>query len=45
MHIHPSVDPLFRVGEVGLGYDADEDLVVLVMRSSFLKERLLARKK
>ena len=32
MHIHPPVDPLFRVGEVGLGYDADEDLVVLVMK-------------
>jgi uncharacterized repeat protein (TIGR03847 family) len=32
MHIHPPVDPLFRVGEVGLGYDADNDLVVLVAR-------------
>jgi uncharacterized repeat protein (TIGR03847 family) len=32
MHIHPPVDPLFRVGEVGLGYDADNDLVVLVTR-------------
>ncbi len=32
MHIHPPVDPLFRVGEVGLGYDSDEDLVVLVMK-------------
>lgn len=32
MHIHPPVDPLFRVGEVGLGYDADNDQVVLVMR-------------
>src|SRR5512141_1283080 len=26
MHIHPPVDPLFRVGEVGLGYDAENDL-------------------
>jgi uncharacterized repeat protein (TIGR03847 family) len=32
MRIHPPVDPLFRIGEVGLGYDADEDLVVLVIR-------------
>lgn len=32
MRIHPPVDPLFRVGEVGLGYDADNDLVVLVAR-------------
>jgi len=30
MHIYPPVDPLFRVGEVGLGYDADNDLVVLI---------------
>ena len=32
MHIHPPVDPLFRVGEIGLGYDAESDLVVLVSR-------------
>ena len=32
MHIHPPVDPLFRVGEFGLGYDAESDLVVLVAR-------------
>jgi hypothetical protein len=32
MHIHPPVDPLFRVGEIGLGYDAESDLVVLVVR-------------
>jgi uncharacterized repeat protein (TIGR03847 family) len=32
MRIHPPVDPLFRVGELGLGYDADNDLVVLVTR-------------
>lgn len=32
MHIHPPVDPLFRVGELGLGYDADSDLVVLAVR-------------
>lgn len=32
MHIHPPVDPLFRVGELGLGYDAENDQVVLVTR-------------
>jgi uncharacterized repeat protein (TIGR03847 family) len=32
MHIQPPVDPLFRVGEFGLGYDSDEDLIVLVAR-------------
>src|SRR4030043_397201 len=26
MHILPPVDPLFRVGEVGLGYEAEDDL-------------------
>jgi uncharacterized repeat protein (TIGR03847 family) len=29
MHIHPPLDPLFRVGELGLGYQADGDLVIL----------------
>lgn len=32
MRIQPPVDPLFRVGEVGLAYDADQDLAVLVVR-------------
>ncbi len=32
MHIAPPVDPLFRVGEIGLGYDKDQDLVVLISR-------------
>ncbi len=32
MHIHPPVDPLFRVGEIGLGYDSENDLLVLVVR-------------
>jgi uncharacterized repeat protein (TIGR03847 family) len=30
MRILPPVDPLFRVGELGLGYDAENDMVVLV---------------
>lgn len=30
MRIHPPVDPLFRTGELSLGYDTDNDLVVLI---------------
>ncbi|GAB4398002.1 MAG: DUF3090 domain-containing protein [Anaerolineales bacterium] len=30
MRIHPPVDPLFRIGEIGLGYDTELDLMVLV---------------
>jgi uncharacterized repeat protein (TIGR03847 family) len=32
MHVHPPVDPLFRTGELGLGYDAEDDLIVLIAR-------------
>jgi uncharacterized repeat protein (TIGR03847 family) len=32
MRIQPPVDPVFRVGELGLAYDADHDLAVLVVR-------------
>jgi uncharacterized repeat protein (TIGR03847 family) len=32
MRILPPVDPIFRVGELGLAYDADSDLAVLVVR-------------
>lgn len=32
MHIFPPVDPLFRVGELGLGYEGESDMVVLVAR-------------
>ena len=35
MHIHPPLEPLFRVGEIGLGYEKSRDLVVL-----FVKELL-----
>jgi uncharacterized repeat protein (TIGR03847 family) len=31
MRIHPPVDPLFRIYDVGLGYSAENDLVVLVI--------------
>jgi len=39
MHIHPPVDPLFRTGELGLGYDADGDLVVLIARELLAEEQ------
>jgi uncharacterized repeat protein (TIGR03847 family) len=32
MRIHPPVDPIFRTGELGLGYEVDADLVVLIAR-------------
>ncbi len=32
MRISPPVDPLFRAGEIGLGYDGDNDLVVIQAR-------------
>lgn len=38
MHIHPPVDPLFRVGEIGLGYDAESDQVVLVAREMLAED-------
>lgn len=37
MRIRPPVDPLFRVGELGLGYDADNDLVILVAREFMIE--------
>jgi len=32
MHIHPPVEPLFRAGDVGLGYDPANDQVVVQAR-------------
>lgn len=32
MRIQPPVDPIFRIGEIGLGYDADRDLICLIAR-------------
>ena len=32
MRIIPPVDPLFRIGEIGLGYEDQNDLMVLVAR-------------
>ena len=39
MHIHPPVDPLFRVGDLSLGYDTENDLVVLVAREVLEEEQ------
>ncbi len=32
MHINPPVDPLFRIGELGLGYDNENDFIVLIAK-------------
>lgn len=32
MHIQPPVDPLFRIGEMGMAYDEEFDQVVLVLQ-------------
>lgn len=37
MRINPPVDPLFRVGEIGLGYDSDNDLVLMLVREITLE--------
>jgi uncharacterized repeat protein (TIGR03847 family) len=38
MHITPPVDPLFRAGEMGLGYDADRDLIVILVREIVMED-------
>lgn len=32
MHIHPPVDPLFRVGEMGMAFDEEDERIVLVLQ-------------
>ena len=39
MHIHPPVDPLFRTGELGLGYDAEDDLIVLIAHEMIAEDQ------
>jgi uncharacterized repeat protein (TIGR03847 family) len=39
MHIQPPVDPLFRVGELGLAYESEHDQVVLVAREIVTDEK------
>ena len=34
MRIYPPVDPLFRVGELGLAYDSDSDLAILIAKEN-----------
>ena len=38
MHISPPVDPLFRAGEMGLGYDAEQDKVILLAREVVMED-------
>ena len=33
------MDPIFRVGEMGLGYDTDNDLVILVAREILAQDQ------
>jgi len=39
MHIHPPVDPQFRVGEIGLGYDQGRDRAVVITRELLTEEQ------
>jgi len=39
MHIHPPVDPLFRVGEIGLGYDQGRDRAVIILRELLTEDQ------
>lgn len=39
MHIHPPVEPIFRVGELGLGYDSQRDKMVLIAREILTEDR------
>ena len=32
MTLEPPLDPLFRVGELSLGYDPEQDLLILIAR-------------
>jgi uncharacterized repeat protein (TIGR03847 family) len=38
MRITPPVDPLFRAGEMGLGYDAEHDQIVILAREVVLED-------
>ena len=39
MHIHPPVDPEFRVGEIGLAYDAARDQIMILARELLTEEQ------
>jgi len=36
MHISPPLDPIFRAGEIGLGYDKERDLIVIITQEILL---------
>jgi len=38
MHINPPIDPLFRAGEIGLGYDKQRDRVVIFTKELLTEE-------
>jgi len=38
MRIKAPVDPLFRAGEIGLGYDADQDQIVILVREIVMED-------
>lgn len=38
MRINPPVDPIFRAGEIGLGYDKERDLIVLFVKEILSEE-------
>lgn len=38
MRITPPVDPLFRAGEMGLGYDAEQDRIVILVREVVMED-------
>lgn len=38
MRIHPPVDPLFRAGEIGIGYDRERDRIILQVSEIILDE-------
>ena len=38
MHITPPVDPLFRAGGMGLGYDADHDMILILVREIVMED-------
>jgi uncharacterized repeat protein (TIGR03847 family) len=37
MHILPPVDPIFRVGEIGLNYDSDSDLAIMIINEIIME--------
>ncbi len=39
MRINPPVEPIFRAGEIGLGYDREKDMVIIVTREILLENQ------